>query len=70
METFEEKIGEFCVNKVQRMNTEKDQIKNQNNLKNGTVAANQDVHALTQKSSSILLNTYFKFQLETNALHF
>ena len=32
--------------------------------------ANQDVHALTQKLSSILPTTSFKYKLETSAMHF
>jgi len=34
------------------------------------LAASQNVHALTQKSSSILQNTSLKLKLETSALQF
>ena len=35
-----------------------------------SLTANKDVHAVTQKSSSILPITHFKFKRETSGFHF
>ena len=40
------------------------------NFLNLAYTANQDVHTLTQKSSSIFPITLFNLQLETSLLHF